>query len=98
MKKPVLLGCLILIASVVGVGVNWSIDSGKAQVVTVTEVKLSDVHTHINTNGKVEAEKVFELHPPLSGRCTRIYVREVEQLKSGDPVMALDDSALRSAR
>jgi len=96
MKKPVLLGFLILIASVVSLGVFWSIDSGKAQVVTVTEVKLSDVHTHINTNGKVEAEKVFELHPPLSGRCTRIYVREGAQLKSGDPVLALDDSALRS--
>ena len=96
MKKPVLLGFLILIASVVSLGVFWSIDSGKAQVVTVTEVKLSDVHTHINTNGKVEAEKVFELHPPLSGRCTGIYVREGAQLKSGDPVLALDDSALRS--
>ena len=96
MKKPVLLGFLILIASVVSLGVFWSIDSGKAQVVTVTEVKLSDVHTHINTNGKVEAEKVFELHPPLSGRCTRIYVREGAQLKSADPVLALDDSALRS--
>ncbi len=75
MKKPVLLGFLILIASVVSLGVFWS---------------------HINTNGKVEAEKVFELHPPLSGRCTRIYVREGAQLKSGDPVLALDDSALRS--
>jgi HlyD family secretion protein len=96
MKKPVLLGFLILIAAVVSLGVFWSIDSGKTQVVTVTEVKLSDLHSHINTNGKIEAEKVFELHAPLPGRCTRIFVREGAQLKSGDPVIAVDDSSLRS--
>src|SRR5213592_709349 len=96
MRKPVLLGFLILIASLVGLGVFWSIDSRKAPLVTVTEVKLSDLHTHINTNGKVEAENVFELHAPFSGRCTRIYVREGAQLKSGDPVLAVDDSSLRS--
>ena len=64
--------------------------------VPVTQVKVMDLQTSINTNGKVEAEKVFEIHSPLAGPARRILVREGDMLKMGQPLLTLEDSELRS--
>src|SRR5687768_18564296 len=64
--------------------------------VPVTEVKVMDLQTSINTNGKVEAEKVFEIHSPLGGPAQRILVREGDMIRTGQPILTLADSELRS--
>ncbi len=96
MKRPVLLAFLILIVFLVGLGVFWSIDSGAVRDVRLAEVKLSDLHSDINTNGKVEAEKIYELRAPFAGLTRRIFAREGVRLKAGDPILELDESALKS--
>ena len=96
MKRPVLLAFLLLIVALAGLGVFYSIDAGAAREVRLTEVKLSDLHADINTNGKVEAEKVYELRAPASGLCLRIFAREGSRLKAGDSIIAVDDSSLNS--
>ena len=60
------------------------------------EVKLSNLHSDINTNGKVEAEKAYELRAFISGPCRSIFAREGARLKAGDPILEVDDSALKS--
>src|SRR5436309_1986446 len=96
MKRPVLLAFLLLIVALVCLGVFYSFDFGAAREVRITEVRLSDLHADINTNGKVEAEKVYELRATGSGVCRRIFAREGARLRAGDPILAEDDSSLNS--
>lgn len=96
MKRLVFSTFVVVFIVLLGLGACSFIDWKGTQEVLVTEVKLMDLQTSINTNGKVEAEKVFEIHSPLAGAAQRILVREGDTIKTGQPILTLEDSELRS--
>ncbi len=80
---------------VVGGAVYWSASSSTLTV-RLTEVRASSLQASIDTNGKIEAEREFEVRAPLAGICGRILVKEGDRLNAGQPVLAIDSAALRS--
>src|SRR5688572_19643505 len=96
MKRLVVSTSALVFIVLLGLGACSFIDWNGTLEVPVTEVKVMDLQTSIGTNGKVEAEKVFEIHSPLAGPARRILVREGDMLKMGQPILTLEDSELRS--
>lgn len=96
MKRLVVSTSALLFIVLLGLGACSFTDWNGTLEVPVTEVKVMDLQTSINTNGKVEAEKVFEIHSPLAGPAQRILVREGDMIKTGQPILTLADSELRS--
>jgi len=68
----------------------------KAQLVDVVEVKLASLQRSVNTNGKVEADRIIELRTPLPGICRRTDVREGAQLRKGQEILRIEDPSLPS--
>jgi len=64
--------------------------------VQVTSVVLSPLQSAIETNGKIEAEQIFEVRAPLSGFSSRILVREGEFLRRDQELLKMGDRRLRS--
>lgn len=95
MTKKVAVAFIVLLAAGAIAAFYWSV-SGSPVPVKVTQLGFSSLHNTINTNGKVEASKVYELHAPSAGACRNVVAHEGEYLKPGQPVVAVDDPALRS--
>ncbi len=95
MKRP---GLLALVVVVVGsaVVVFWIMFRGNSVPVQLTALQHSALNTSIHTNGKVEAERVFEIRAPLSGMCRRILAREGDVLSKGDVLLILDDTGIHT--
>ncbi len=74
----------------------WLVFFHKVEQVQVAEVTMSAVNTMVSTNGKVEADKIFELRAPFAGVCRRVNAKEGDRLGSGQPIVELDDSAMQS--
>ncbi|HEY6251695.1 MAG TPA: efflux RND transporter periplasmic adaptor subunit [Candidatus Angelobacter sp.] len=60
---------------------------------TVTRQAIASI---ISTNGKVEPVQNFEAHALAQVRVKRVYVREGDAVKSGQPLIQLDDSDARA--
>lgn len=95
MIKKVVVAFIILLACGAIAAFYWSV-SDNPVLVTVTRLEFSSLHKTINTNGKIEASKVYELHAPFSGACRHIDAREGQHLKQGQAVVTIDDPALHS--
>lgn len=95
MKQTALTLAAAIIVGLVLLGYFIFSDQGTHNV-QVTQVQLADLHTSIHTNGKAEAERIFEIRAPFSSLCTRIHVKEGDVLKEGQPILELDNSALLS--
>ena len=95
MIKKVAVAFIVVLAAGAIAAFYWSV-SGNVVSVRVTQLGFSSLHKTINTNGKVEASKVYELHAPFAGACRNVVAHEGEYLERGQPVLAVDDPALRS--
>jgi HlyD family secretion protein len=92
---------LIVVAPilVVAAGLLWTLGVFKqAEPVEVVEVRLASLHRSISTNGKVEAEKVFDLRAPVAGLCRWAEAREGSRLAAGAPVVRIEDAALQAQK
>jgi len=88
---------LILPTLVVVFALFWTMGVfTKAQPVELVEVELATLHRSINTNGKVEADRITELRAPLPGICHRTEVREGAQLTKGQEILRIEDPSLPS--
>jgi HlyD family secretion protein len=95
MKKILILIFFAAVITSVGAALYWS-TSSRAQSVRLAVVEMAPLQSEVDTNGKVEADHVFELRAPLSGFCQFAGVREGDKLKTGQPVVAIDDPARHS--
>src|SRR5512141_2947652 len=94
MKKTLIV--LLSVAGIAVVGVALYRSGSSVQSVKTTEVKSVSLQASIDTNGKIEAERDFEIRAPLAGICRKILVKEGDKLGAGQPILTIDDSALRS--
>src|SRR5262245_57965350 len=86
----------ILLASGVAAAVFWAATADRTVEVFVAEVRLLDPHSSISTNGRVEAEQVYEVRAPAAGLVRSIQAREGAPVTAGQTLLTLDDMALRS--
>jgi HlyD family secretion protein len=96
MKQTVLLLLALVVIAGVALLLFWAATYNKAELVQTAEVQLSSLHSSISTNGKIEADRVFELHAPFAGVCRDIRVHAGDHLKAGDSILMIDDPAQRS--
>jgi HlyD family secretion protein len=97
MRKALILLLLILPTLVVAAALLWTMGVfKKAQPVRLVEVELAVLHRSVNTNGKVEADRITELRAPLQGTCHRTAVREGAQLRKGQEILRIEDPSLPS--
>jgi HlyD family secretion protein len=66
----------------------------KAQIVDLEEVSLASLHRSVITNGKIEAEKIYELRAPLAGICRRTEARDGMLLHQGQALLRIEDPSL----
>ncbi len=95
MKKILILGLSLIAIAVIGAAVYWS-SSLSTLTVRLTEVSASSLQASIDTNGKIEAEREFEVRAPLAGICRKILVKEGDKLNAGQLILSIDDAALRA--
>ncbi len=95
MKKTLILLFSIIIISGVGAALFWSA-SYRAQTVRVALVGMAPLQSTVDTNGKVEADRIYELRAPLPGFCSFLSVREGDKLKAGEMIARIDDPSLAS--
>jgi HlyD family secretion protein len=95
MKKTLILVLSALVITAVGAALYWS-TSSRAQPVRVAVVKMAPLQSEVDTNGKVEADHVFEIRASISGFCHFAGVREGDRLKVGQPIVSIDDPAMFS--
>ena len=96
MRKSVVLTASILLVVGAGSALLESGCSGNTPVVRLAQVELSSLHGSINTNGKVEAERVYEIRAPFAGSCRSVLAREGAQLKAGDAILSLENPSIQS--
>ncbi len=97
MKKALILLLVILPTLVVVAALLWTTGVfTKALRVEMVEVQLAPLNRSVDTNGKVEADRVIELHAPLAGTCRRSNVHEGSQLKAGQEILRIEDPELPS--
>ncbi len=87
---------LVLIICAVIAVLFWAASYRKALPVQTATVQLFSLQSSISTNGKVEADRIYEIHAPFSGVIRRIQARLGEQLRMNQPVLTIEDSSLES--
>src|SRR5213594_2159674 len=85
----------IVFGSLAAVAIFWSAAADKPVLVRTAQVELRDPHSSVRTNGRVEAERPYEIRAPISGQCRSIAVREGVRLRAGETILALDHLALQ---
>jgi len=75
-----------------------SLASMREEVVPVraASVERSSIRSVISTNGKVEPVLNFEAHAPINTTVRRVFVKEGDHVKKGQPLLQLDDADARS--
>jgi multidrug efflux pump subunit AcrA (membrane-fusion protein) len=96
MKKTVYSIISIAICAVLAAIFLWASSYRKALPVKTAEVTLSSLSNSISTNGKIEAEKIHEIHAPFAGVCRNILAKAGDRLSQGQPILMLDDNSIRS--
>lgn len=75
-----------------------SLASMREEVIPVraATVERSSIRSVISTNGKIEPAQSFEAHAPVNTTVRRVFVREGDHVKKGQPLLQLDDADARS--
>jgi HlyD family secretion protein len=95
MRRVLIFLTVILPTLLVVAALLWSLGLfTKAQIVDLEEVGLSSLHRSVVTNGKIEAEKIYELRAPLSGICRQTEAREGTLMRQGQAILRIEDPAL----
>ncbi len=95
MKKTLILALLILFISGAGAALFWSASS-RAQAVGLTSVEMAPLQSAVDTNGKVEADRIYELRSQVSGFCGFPGVHEGDKVKAGQIIARIDNPSLFS--
>ncbi len=74
----------------------WAATYRKALPVQTARVQMSGIRSSISTNGKVEADKIYEIHAPFSGIVRDIRVRLGQELVANQPLLSVVDPSLDS--
>ena len=64
--------------------------------VHITAVSRGPIRAVVSTNGKIEPVDNFEAHAPISTSVKRIFVKEGDHVRKGQPLLDLDDGDIRS--
>lgn len=62
------------------------------------QVVRGDIHEAVSVRGEVVSEKEFNFEFPFGGTIERIYVKEGQNVKAGDPLVKLETSELEIER
>jgi HlyD family secretion protein len=95
MKKIIILIFSAILIIGVGAALFWSA-STRALPVRVAVVEMVPLQSSVNTNGKVEADQIYEVRSPVAGFCRQLDVNEGDKLKAGQLIVNIDDPALAS--
>ena len=96
MRKILLIAGALFVVLCFGAALIWWLSSSKIEPVRIVAVELAAVHDRVSTNGKVEADRIFELRAPFAGICRQLSAHEGDLLKAGQAILVIDDSALLS--
>jgi len=64
--------------------------------VRAATVERSSIRSVISTNGKIEPSQNFEAHSPVNTTVRRLFVKEGDHVRKGQPLLQLDDAGARS--
>jgi multidrug efflux pump subunit AcrA (membrane-fusion protein) len=95
MKKTVYTILSIVMIAVLAAIYLWASSYRKSQPVQTAEVQLSNLSSSISTNGKVEAEKIYEIHAPFAGVCRNILAKAGDRMNKGQPILTIEDISIR---
>lgn len=73
----------------------WASSYKKGQPVQTVGLQLASLNASISTNGKIEADKIYEIHAPFSGVCARVQAKGGARLTASQPILTIEDTALR---
>ena len=75
-----------------------SFASMREEVIPVRAATLErgSIRSVISTNGKIEPAQNFEAHSPVNTTVRRLFVKEGDHVKKGQPLLQLDDAEARS--
>ena len=96
MKKTLTFLLASIVIAAIALLLFWAATYNRAELVRTVEVQLSSLHSSISTNGKVEADTVFDLHAPFAGVCRAIHAHAGDRLKAGEPILMIEDPAQQS--
>jgi len=65
-------------------------------LVRAATAERTTIRSVVSTNGKVEPLENFEAHSPIATTVKRLYVKEGDHVKKGQPLAQLDDAGARS--
>lgn len=92
-----LLIILVILALVVGIPVGQSLlGGGEAVAVIVEPLGLRSIQTSVLASGRLVHEDEVNLSTEQPGRVTAIYVREGEQVTTGQLLLEIDDERFRT--
>ncbi len=95
MKKILTLLISVIVIVAVGAALFWS-SSTRAPEMRTAAVEKAPLQSSVDTNGRVEAVRTYELRSPVSGFCHMAGVKEGDELKAGRTIMTVDDPSLAS--
>ncbi len=68
----------------------------KTVPVDLVEVSMAALQRSVATNGKVEAEKIYDVRAPVAGICRRTDAQDGTRLKKGHAILRFEDPSLPS--
>ena len=91
-----LTGVILVCVAAVILFSGWMRMRNTVVSVRAEQVTRQDIASVISTNGKVEPIKNFEAHAPAPATVQKIFVKEGDKVKAGQPLLLLDDADARA--
>ena len=90
-KRKIIIGSVIGVAIVAVIGVSLAATNKDAPEVVTEKIKqVPLLESKVTASGEVRPVKFYNLTAEISGRVTNIYVREGDEVKSGQPLVKVD--------
>jgi HlyD family secretion protein len=97
MKKVLICLTIVFPTLIVAAALLWSMGVfARTLPVDQVEVSMARLQRSVTTNGKVEAEKAYELRAPAAGICRRTAVYDAVRLNKGQEILRIEDPSLPS--
>ncbi len=95
MKKTVFLVVTVLVIAAVITILFWAATYKKAQLVQTIEPRLASISSSVSTNGRIEADRIYDLHAPFSGVIRDIRPRVGQRMRAGESILTVEDLSLQ---
>lgn len=94
-KRKIIIGISIGLILVIVLAISLTAGNREAPEVTVSEVKqVPLLESKVTASGEVRPVKFYNLTAEVSGRITNIYVKEGDDVTSGQPLIKVDPTQL----